>query len=240
MKTAKIHSIETMGLLDGPGIRYVAFLQGCPLRCLYCHNPDTWDGGCKKAKTMTVDEMVEDILKYQSYYRSSDGGVTIGGGEPLVQKKFVLELFKRLKQHDVHTALDTSGFTNMDDTTRGLLAVTDLVVLDIKASAKRYKMLTGQTIDKTLEFAKVADEMKIPIWVRFVLVPGLNDDKSEYIALRELLKEFTNIEKFEVLPFHQMGAHKWDAMGTPYALKDTAPATKEMAEHAHLEIWGER
>ena len=236
MKTARIHSIETMGLVDGPGIRYVVFLQGCPLRCIYCHNPDTWDGGCKKARQMSVDEMVEDILKYKSYFNSSGGGVTIGGGEPLVQKSFVLELFKILKGHNIHTALDTSGFTKMDTVTKELLALTDLVILDIKGTKTSYREITGQPIDATFEFAKYLSDQKIPMWVRFVLVPGVNDNDDEYRGLAELLKNFSNMEKFEILPFHQLGKHKWSALNAPYKLEKTKAATKSQAQAAEARV----
>ena len=228
----RVHSIETLGLVDGPGIRYVVFLQGCPLRCIYCHNPDTWEGGCKKAREVSVDYIVEDASKYKSYFNASGGGVTVGGGEPLLQKAFVAELFKALKQSRVHTALDTSGFTNIDDVTRDVLANTDLVILDIKGSKDSYKNITGQSIDRALEFARTAEEMDVPMWVRFVLVPGVNDNEKEFAAMGELLSEFKNMEKFEVLPFHQLGAHKWEALNTPYSLKEAKAATKADAKKA--------
>jgi len=234
---AKIHSIQTMGLVDGPGIRYVVFFQGCPLRCIYCHNPDTWNGGCPKSRGVTLDYLVEDALKYTSYFKSSGGGVTASGGEPLVQKQFVLEFFKELKKHDIHTTLDTSGFTTLDHTTKELLYYTDLVIIDIKASPDSYQSITGQSIDKTLEFARYLTEKKIPIWIKFVLIPGVNDNKNELAEIGKLVSELKP-EKLDVLPFHQLGSPKWKDLD--YKLRDHPPATQTQADNAKKIILAQR
>jgi len=224
-KTAKVHSIETCGTVDGPGIRYVVFLQGCPLRCIYCHNPDTWDGGCKRARTVTLDYLLDDIGKYKSYFHHSGGGITLSGGEPLVQAPFALELFKAVKNNEsnsLNTALDTSGFTELTATVKELLGHTDLVLLDIKsANPQTFKRLTGVTIDKTIAFAEYLNNQNIPAWIRYVVVPGFTDTEAEVNALATLIKPWNNVQKVEILPFHQLGQHKWEALKIPYELANT-------------------
>jgi len=206
------------------------------MRCIYCHNPDTWEAGCKKAREVTVDYLIEDALKYQSYYKASKGGVTASGGEPLLQKAFLVEYFKTLKESGIHTAIETSGFTAIDATTKEVLKYTDLVILDIKASEVLHKQVTGQPIDRVLEFAKYVRDKKIPMWIRFVLVPGINDNKEEFARMGEIVRQFDNVTKFDVVPFHQLGSHKWDALGAPYTLKNTKAATVKQAEIARKEI----
>jgi len=232
----KIHSIETGGMVDGPGIRYVIFAQGCPMQCIYCHNPDTWNNSCKRAKSLSVDELVSDIIKYKSYFKHSGGGITLSGGEPLLQKQFALELFKQCKAHGIHTALDTSGYdTKIDDITRELLRYTDLVLLDIKSiSPATFKKITKRNIDKTLDFANYLAVHNVPTWIRFVLIPDINDNASEihelgkYIAT--LNRTSSNIQKIEVIPFHQMGAHKWNEIGKEYELVDTKSPTQKQVD----------
>ena len=227
----KIHSVETCGTVDGPGIRYVVFTQGCSLRCAYCHNPDTWHKESKEQVKMSVGEIMADILKYKAYFNFSGGGVTVTGGEPMVQKKFVADLFKACKNEGLHTALDTSGYDDIDHDSKEVLRCTDLCLLDIKsANPDTFKNITGFSIDKTLKFAQYLKEKNIATWARFVLVPGLTDDADELHALASLIKEFPNVEAVGVLPFHQMGAYKWEDLGITYRLKNTPIPSAEETE----------
>ena len=229
--TGKIHAIETSGMVDGPGIRYVVFTQGCPLRCAYCHNPDTWEQSGKNFKEVTVSELIPDMLKYKSYFKYSGGGVTLTGGEPLLQKEFCAALFKECKRKGLHTALDTSGYASIDDATKEVLKYTDLVLLDIKSiSPVTYKKVTGVPIYKTLEFAKFLQSQNITTWVCFVLVPGLTDNPEELRELAYFLTTLNNIEMVRILPFHQLGAYKWQNLDVRYTLKDTPTPTVEEAE----------
>ncbi|MCL2838637.1 MAG: pyruvate formate-lyase-activating protein [Oscillospiraceae bacterium] len=227
----KIHSIETCGTVDGPGIRYVIFMQGCHLRCLYCHNPDTWDIN-NYSKELTVGEIMEDILKYRSYFQASGGGVTLSGGEPLLQKEFAAALFKACKLEGLHTALDTSGHDgNINDATLEVLKYTDLVLLDIKSiNADTFKKVTGATIDATLNFAQFLFDEEIPTCVRFVLVPGLTDNEDDLHEMARYLKSLKNVTKVGVLPFHQMGAYKWENLNLKYELKGKPEPTAEETE----------
>lgn len=223
--TGRIHSIETCGTVDGPGIRFVIFMQGCPLRCKYCHNPDTWKLGDGQEKT--VDELITEIKKYKSYMKFSGGGVTVTGGEPLLQGKFIKELFKRCKEEGVHTAVDTSGYL-FNDTTKEVLDYTDLVLLDIKCYDRdRYKYITGVELDPTLKFMDYLGEINKPVWIRYVLVPGLSDNEEYVKNLSIYLSQFSNIEKIEILPFHKMGEFKWKELGYDYELTDTVEPTEE-------------
>jgi len=216
-----VHSIETGGMVDGPGIRYVIFFAGCALRCKYCHNPDTWkllDG-----RIYTVKEIVADIQKYKSYLKFSNGGVTITGGDPFVQINFLVELLKACMEAGIHTALDTSGYASHDNAARAL-AYTDLLILDIKSfNPVTYKELTGVKIDRTLEVLKLSQRLGTPTIVRFVLVPGLTDNLEDIQKMADFLKGFDNIKKVEVLPFHKMGEYKWKALGLAYELADVEP-----------------
>lgn len=230
MIKGRIHSIETCGTVDGPGIRYVIFTQGCPLRCQYCHNPDTWnkDGG----QVYTIDELMEDILKYKSYMKFSKGGVTISGGEPLLQPEFVKELFMRCKEEGIHTALDTSGFIPLQKA-KDVLEYTDLVMLDIKNMIpERYKEITNVPLAPTLEFARYLEEKGIPMWIRYVLVPGLSDNEESLHSLGQFLKDFKHLERLQLLPFHKMGEYKWEELGHEYKLADTDEPTEQQYNHA--------
>lgn len=230
MIEGRIHSIETCGTVDGPGIRYVIFTQGCPLRCQYCHNPDTWN--INNGKTYTVDELMVDIQKYKSYMKFSGGGVTVSGGEPLLQPGFVKELFMRCKEEGIHTALDTSGFIPLDKV-KDVLEYTDLVMLDIKNMIpERYKEITSVSLSPTLEFARYIDEKGIKSWIRYVLVPGLSDNDESLHALGQFLEDFKHLEKVQLLPFHKMGEFKWEELGYEYQLKDTSEPTSQEIEHA--------
>lgn len=221
----KIHSIETCGTVDGPGIRYILFTQGCPLRCKYCHNPDTWK--LQDGKEMDTEELIKDIVKYKSYMKFSGGGVTVSGGDPLLQPDFVKDLFQKCRANNIHTALDTSGFLSVDKADP-VLDYTDLVLLDIKSyNPDVYKNLTGVSLDPTLHFAKHLDERKIPIWLRYVLVPGLTDSEKDLEDLARFLSSLSNIERMDILPFHKMGEYKWEQLGYKYELADTLEPTKD-------------
>ncbi|KXZ39377.1 pyruvate formate lyase activating enzyme [Alkalithermobacter thermoalcaliphilus JW-YL-7 = DSM 7308] len=221
----KVHSIETFGTVDGPGIRYVIFLQGCPLRCKYCHNRDTWDvnGGSE----YTVSYLIDDIKKYLPFIKSSGGGITVSGGEPMLQPDFVKELLKRAKANDIHTAIDTSGFVNID-VIDPILDYTDLVLLDIKhIDNKICKDLTGVSNDKTLNLAKHLSNRNIPVWIRYVLVPGITDSPEHLEELAKFLSSLNNIENIEILPYHTAGSFKWEQLGIEYPLKGIRQATDE-------------
>jgi pyruvate formate lyase activating enzyme len=220
-----VHSVVTGGAVDGPGLRYVIFLSGCPLRCLYCHNPDTrhMPDGRKKG----VAHYLNEIMLYSHYLKRTGGGVTATGGEPLAQPEFVTALFQGCKAMGLHTALDTSGFLG-DNATQALLDATDLVLLDIKSfDADVYKKLTGGNLAPTLRFAERLAEMKKPTWLRYVLVPGWTDDLESIDALAAYAAKL-NMEKVEVLPFHKMGEPKWEALKLPYDLKNTEPPSPEL------------
>lgn len=214
----RIHSIESCGTVDGPGIRFVVFMQGCPLRCQYCHNPDTWkySGG----KEMTVEELMAEVVKYKSYMRFSGGGITVTGGEPLMQADFVDELLQACRAEGIHTAIDTSGYI-FNDKARKIIDDVDLVLLDIKHSdPDQYKFITGAKLQPTLDFLSYIGELNKPAWVRYVLVPGLSDQPEAIENLAVLLSQYTNIEKIELLPFHKMGEYKWEELGLEYRLTD--------------------
>lgn len=225
-----IHSIETCGTVDGPGIRFLIFTTGCPLRCLYCCNPD-----CRyleNGKEVQVDELITEIKKYTSYMHASGGGVTISGGEPLFQPHFVREIFKRCKELGLHTALDTSGFCNLE-VAKPVLEFVDLVLLDIKSfDPETYTKVTHVSIEPTLELAKYLNEINKPAWIRFVLVPGLTDDPQNIQGLAHFISTLKNVERVEIQPFHKMGEYKWEKMGYEYSLKDTPPATPEDVQKA--------
>lgn len=227
----KIHSTESFGTVDGPGIRFVIFMQGCHLQCKYCHNRDTWDtsGG----EHYTTDELINTILRYKSYFDNSNGGVTVSGGEPLLQVEFVTELFKKLKEKNIHTALDTSGNFPISKEIKELLKYTDLVLLDIKhINNEKCIELTHASNVKTLEFAKYLSNNKIPVWIRQVLVPGITDDKFDLINLKKFIDTLDNVEKVEILPYHNLGKFKWENLGEVYPLEGVPSPTIEDIENA--------
>jgi pyruvate formate lyase activating enzyme len=226
----RISSVETFGTVDGPGIRFIVFLQGCPLRCLYCHNRDTWDP--KGGKETTVDEIFNEILKYKDYFRFSGGGVTVSGGEPTMQAEFVAELFKRCKEHGINTALDTSGFADAQQL-ESLLSLTDLVLLDIKQiDEQKHKNLTGVGLEKIHRFTDYLNDKKIPVWIRYVLVPGYTDDIKDLKGASKFIARYENIQKVEVLPYHSMGQCKWDELGDEYKLKEVQTPSQEEVDRA--------
>lgn len=222
----RIHSYESAGTVDGPGIRFVVFLQGCPLRCQYCHNPDTWN--LRGGKEVSAQEIVDEILKYENFITFSHGGVTFSGGEPLVQKQALIPVFQELKKHNIHIALDTAGTTNIDDVTLNLLDNTDLVMLDIKhLVSAQHQHLTGMGNEKTLAFLDILKQKNIRTWIRWVIVPNFNDTKDYAQKFAELIKEYPNVELVELLPYHQHGVYKWKELGLDYPLKDTPEPEKE-------------
>jgi pyruvate formate lyase activating enzyme len=226
----RIHSFETFGTVDGPGIRFIVFLKGCPLSCKYCHNRDAWSS--EGAKLYTTEEVMTEIRKYRNFIDASNGGVTVSGGEALIQPEFVKELFVKCKQEGIHTALDTSGYVNVEDV-KDVLKYTDLVLLDLKhADAKKHKALTGVENNKIKLFTQYLSDINKPVWIRYVLVPGYTDDKADLIAAYEYLKHFKNIEKIEVLPYHSMGKIKWDKLGVEYPLEGVPTPTSEQVERA--------
>ncbi len=226
---AHIHSVETFGSVDGPGIRYVLFFKGCPMRCKYCHNPDTWEYG--GGREMSVEEIIEEYKKNQSFYKS--GGITATGGEPLVQIDFVTELFKRCKEEGIHTCLDTSGITFTPNNTEKfdkLIKYTDLVMLDIKhIDPKAHIDLTEQKLDNVLAFAKYLDENKVELWIRHVVVPGITDDKDSLFKLGEFIGSLKNVKALDVLPYHTMGVKKYEALGMKYPLENIESMDKKEA-----------
>lgn len=215
--TGKIHSIETFGTVDGPGIRYVIFLQGCHLRCKYCHNRDTWDTTIGTPKK--VSELVQDIQKYSDYIKFSKGGVTVTGGEPLLQPKFLIALFTELKKLGYHTALDTSGMFPLTPEVKQVLSLTDLVLLDIKhINSDKCKNLVGLGNEKELAFARYLSDNNIHMWIRQVLVPGYTDDEQDLLQLKDFIDSLNTVDKIEVLPYHDMGRYKWEKLGLKYQL----------------------
>jgi pyruvate formate lyase activating enzyme len=239
----RIHSFESFGTVDGPGIRFVIFLQGCPLRCQYCHNPDTWAHG---GKEYTVADVVTQALRYKNYF-GDKGGVTVTGGEPLLQIEFVTELFTLLKREGLHTCVDTSGIMfHADDAEsvekhKKLLAVTDLVLLDIKhIDDTACKNLTGQSNQNTLAFAKFLSDEGKSMWIRQVIVPGLTDDEQSLIRTREFIDGLKTVEKVEVLPYHTLGVVKYEKLGLEYPLKDLEAPKKERVQRAREILYGER
>ena len=228
--TGKIHSFESLGAVDGPGIRFVVFMQGCHLKCKYCQNRDTWD--INEGKSYTVKEVVEKILRYKNYILASNGGVTLSGGEPLLQQDFVIALFRELKRHNISTCLDTSGMFTITDKIKQIVDLTDIFLLDIKCiNDETCKWLTGSSNKLELEFAKYINDKNKRIWIRQVLVPGITDKEEDLLKLKEFLK-LINVEKFEFLPYHDLGKYKWEKLGLPYELKDVRVANDNDVKRA--------
>ena len=230
MLTGKLHSFESCGTVDGPGIRFVIFLQGCPLRCKYCHNPDTWKLEDAKYER-DVEFVIQEAIKYKPFFRNG-GGITITGGEPFMQIDFLEALLKRAKEEGIHTAVDTSGYI-FNDHVKEVLKYVDLVLLDIKSiNPKIYRELTGVELENTLEFARYLTKINKPVWLRHVIVPEITDGRKELEGLSDFISHMTNIKKVELLPFHQMGAHKWKEFGIEYSLENYREPTKEEMKKA--------
>lgn len=221
----KIHSLESFGTVDGPGIRFVTFLQGCPLRCQYCHNPDTWDAHRAVKYEYTPQELLDEVLKYKNFIKS--GGVTLTGGEPLMQPDFAREYFRLCKEAGLHTALDTSGAI-YNEKTLAVLDYTDLVLLDIKAlDADRCRKVCGSDGRNALLLLDELQRRGIAVWLRHVVVPGLTDDDAALNALVNFLRPYTVIQKIEWLPYHTMGMFKYEELGLDYPLKGVEPLSAE-------------
>lgn len=224
----RIHSLESFGTVDGPGIRFVVFMQGCPLRCKFCHNPDTWE--VNKGTIYSPEQLTEEIIKYKSYMEFSGGGVTFTGGEPLYQAEFILEVCKLLKPYGISVAIDTSGYI-WNETVSEVLEYTDLVLLDIKNyDPIVYEEVTGVPLAPTLKFLDYLGEKNISTWIRYVLVPQLTDNLDSVKKLSAHLDRFLNIVKIELLPFHKMGEYKWKELGLNYTLADTNEPEKALIQ----------
>lgn len=227
-KPGRIHSLESFGTVDGPGIRFVVFMQGCPLRCQFCHNPDTWD--VNKGNEYTPGRLFDEIIKYKSYMDYSGGGVTFTGGEPLLQADFLLEVSRLCKSKGITIAVDTSGFI-LNDTVKELLDYTDLVLLDIKNfDPLVYNTVTGVKLAPTLKFLDYLRERDIATWIRYVVVPKLTDNLDSVRKLSKHLDDYPNVKKIELLAFHKMGEYKWKELGIDYQLSDTKEPSKELME----------
>lgn len=234
--TGHIHSTESFGTVDGPGVRFVVFFQGCPMRCKYCHNPDTWDfsGGTER----TAEDLMKEYDSYKEFYKT--GGITATGGEPLVQAEFLAQLFKLAKSKGVHTCLDTSAGVydpNSHEKIDEALKYTDLVMLDIKhIDNDCHKKLTGIGNRNILAFAEHIRDLGIPVWIRHVVVPGITDKYEELFALGEYLSDLSNLKALDVLPYHDMAKTKYQELGLEYPLGNTPPLTKEEAIKARETI----
>ncbi len=224
--SGQIHSIETFGAVDGPGVRFVVFLQGCPLKCLFCHNPDSWD--TKSGKTMTSEKLTDTIKQYRNFIKR--GGVTFSGGEPLLQHEFVLDTIKRCKAYGIHTAIDTSGAMPLD-AVKETIDASDMLLLDIKSlDDDLCKKITGMSNRNALAILDYCEMTHKPVWIRHVMVPGLTLVENKLEELAKYLKDFKCIEKVELLPFHKMGEYKWEQLKRHYELKDTpSPSKQEIA-----------
>lgn len=234
-----IHSTESFGAADGPGVRFIVFMQGCHMRCRYCHNPDTWkmDGGDE----VTADEILKRALRFKPYW-GKDGGITISGGEPLLQIDFVIELFKKAKELGINTCIDTAGnpftkeepfFSKFED----LMKYTDLLLLDLKEiNPTRHKDLTGFDNSNIFEMAKYLSEINKPVWIRHVLVPEYSDFDEDLDALGDFIDTLSNVDRVEILPYHTLGKFKWENLGIPYTLESISPPSAERIENAKNRI----
>lgn len=234
-----IHSTESFGAADGPGVRFIVFMQGCHMRCRYCHNPDTWkmDGGDE----VTADEILKRALRFKPYW-GKDGGITISGGEPLLQIDFVIELFKKAKELGINTCIDTAGnpFTKEEpffSKFEELMKYTDLLLLDLKEiNPARHKALTGFDNSNIIEMAKYLSEINKPVWIRHVLVPEHSDFDEDLDALGDFIDTLSNVDRVEILPYHTLGKFKWENLGIPYTLESISPPSAERIENAKNRI----
>ena len=234
-----IHSTESFGAADGPGVRFIVFMQGCRMRCRYCHNPDTWkmDGGDE----VTADEILKRALRFKPYW-GKDGGITISGGEPLLQIDFVIELFKKAKDLGINTCIDTAGnpFTKEEpffSKFEELMKYTDLLLLDLKEiNPARHKDLTGFDNSNIIEMAKYLSEINKPVWIRHVLVPEHSDFDEDLDALGDFIDTLSNVDRVEILPYHTLGKFKWENLGIPYTLENISPPSAERIENAKNRI----
>ena len=238
-----IHSTESFGAVDGPGVRFIVFTSGCPMRCKYCHNPDTWD--MTKGEKHTTDELIKTALRYKPYWHNG-GGITVSGGEPLMQIDFLIDLFKKAKENDVHTTIDTSGQPFSGDAAfmekfQELMKYTDLVMLDIKhIDDEKHKELTLHSNQNILKMAKYLEKIQKPVWIRHVLVPTITDDDNYLAKLGEFIGTLSNVEKVEVLPYHSLGIHKWEELGFDYELQNVPMPGADRIENAKKLLGVER
>lgn len=233
--TGRVHSIESFGTVDGPGLRFVIFLQGCPMRCLYCHNPDTWNGA--GGTEMSVDEVLELYKKNRSFYKT--GGITVTGGEPMLQLDFLNELFAAAKEEQIHTCIDTSGIVFNPDNTKIsekidlLLKNTDLVLLDIKhIDDSEHMRLTAHSNRRILDFARYLETKGLPVWIRHVVVPGITYNEEYLKQIGHFVATLSNVESVEVLPYHTLGVSKYETLGLSYPLEGTTDLSKEDLKQA--------
>ncbi len=230
MIKGRVHSMETFGSVDGPGVRFIIFLQGCVMRCRYCHNADTWN--MKGGEEWTADDLLDRAERYKSYW-GTEGGITVSGGEALLQMDFLLDLFKKAKQRGINTCLDTSGqpYTTKEpfySKFTELMNYTDILLVDIKhIDSAAHKDLTGWNNENIIEMISYLEEIKKPYWIRHVLVPGVTDAEQDLRALGDYIRTLNSVQKVEVLPYHAMGSFKWEQIGVPYTLKDTPAPTQE-------------
>ncbi|MFF0088174.1 pyruvate formate-lyase-activating protein [Streptomyces canus] len=226
--TGRIHSWDLSTGVDGPGTRFVLFVSGCPLRCLYCANPDTWH--MRDGKETTVDEVMQEIEKYRAFITTAGGGVTVTGGEPLLQPAFTGAILRSCKEAGLHTALDTSGFLGARASDE-ILSETDLVLLDIKSfDVNTYRRLTGGELGPTLNFATRLDRLGVPMWIRYVLVPGWTDAPDAIDGMAGFVAGLGSVDRVDVLPFHKLGAAKYEALGLPFPLRDTPGPTRDSVD----------
>ncbi len=231
----RVHSIESFATQDGPGIRFLVFLQGCLARCLYCQNPDTWD--LKAGFDMSAKEVFKKIERCKPYIKASNGGITVSGGEPLLQMEFLVELFRFCKMNDIHTAVDTSAFYNNHNRQllEKLILFTDLFIIDIKASnGTLHEKIASRPLEDVINFLNILESKKKLYWLRYVLVPELNDSKKDLQALKKILTGLNYCEKFEFLPYHTLGKHKWGYMKLKYPLRDIPAASPQHIKRAQL------
>ena len=234
-----IHSTESFGAADGPGVRFIVFMQGCHMRCRYCHNPDTWKMG--GGDEVTADEILKRALRFKPYW-GKDGGITISGGEPLLQIDFVIELFKKAKELGINTCIDTAGnpFTKEEpffSKFEELMKYTDLLLLDLKEiNPTRHKDLTGFDNSNIIEMAKYLSEINKPVWIRHVLVPEHSDFDEDLDALGDFIDTLSNVDRVEILPYHTLGKFKWENLGIPYSLESISPTSAERIENAKQRI----
>ena len=230
-----IHQLESFGSVDGPGVRFIIFFAGCPLRCKYCHNPDTWD--MMKGKQYTADELLDEAITCREYW-GTKGGITVSGGEPLAQIDFLLELFTKAKERGINTCIDTAGgpFTREGEwfeKFKRLMNVTDVLLMDIKhINEEEHIKLTGHTGKNIIEMFRYLDEINKPVWIRHVLVPGITDNDEYLIQTRDFIRTLGNVQRVEVLPYHGLGAMKYKDLGIDYVLKDTNSPTAERVQNA--------